>query len=72
MSAPSRSISLPRGIRIGAICLVAGYVALIGSMLLRDALAIAILLPLGGLLFAAGILCWAIAAYREVRARGLL
>ena len=63
---------LPRGIRVGAAILFAGYAALILSMLLKDALAIAILLPLGALFIVTGILCWAVAAYREVRAKGLL
>ena len=72
MSEPPKSPILPRGIRFGAALLFAGYVALIVSMLLKDALAIAILLPLGALFFVTGILCWAVAAYREVRAKGLL
>ena len=72
MRSTSKPNALPRGIRVGAALLFAGYAALIVSMLLEDALAIAILLPLGGLLFVSGILCWAVAAYREVRSKGLL
>ena len=72
MSAPSKVNTLPRGIRAGAVLLAAGYTAMIVSMLLKDALAIAILLPVSGLFFAAGILCWAVAAYREARSKGMI
>jgi hypothetical protein len=71
MNTPAKSAP-DRGLRLGAATLFAGYAALLAALLLKDAHAIAILLPLGTLLFAAGILCWAFAAFREARSKGLV
>jgi hypothetical protein len=65
-------LSLPGGIRHGALALAAGYAALLASLFFRDALALVILLPLGGLMFLIGILLWARAAAREAKSKGML
>ena len=71
MSTPAKR-ALPRGIRSGALLLVAGYAALMASLLLKTALAIAILMPLGIIFVAAGMLAWTLAAVREARSKGMI
>jgi uncharacterized membrane protein YgdD (TMEM256/DUF423 family) len=63
---------LPGGIRRSALSLAVGYLALLASLFFRDALALVILLPLGGLMFLIGILLWARAAAREAKSKGML
>jgi uncharacterized membrane protein YgdD (TMEM256/DUF423 family) len=69
---PATSPSLPGGIRTGALALAVGYAALLASLFLRDALALVILLPLGGLMFLIGMLLWIRAAVTEARSKGML
>jgi uncharacterized membrane protein YgdD (TMEM256/DUF423 family) len=64
--------SLPGGIRRGALALAVGYAALLASLFFRDALALVILLPLGGVMILIGILLWARAATREAKSKGML
>jgi len=64
--------SLPGGIRAGALALAVGYAALLASLFFRDALALVILLPLGGLTIVVGVLLWAREAVTEARSKGML
>ena len=72
MSTPTKSHSLPHGIRRGAIAAGCGYLFLLASLFFRDALALVILLPVGILLFAVGLLLWGLAAWSEARSKGML
>lgn len=72
MSAPSKPSTLPRGIRRGAVAVACGYLSLLASLFMRDAVALVILLPLGILLFAVGLLLWGLAAWSEARSKGML
>jgi hypothetical protein len=64
--------TLPGGIRRGALLLIAGYAALLLSLVLKKALALTILLPLGTLFILAGIVLWALTAFREAQSKGLV
>lgn len=68
----NKSNTLPRGIRRAAAAVACGYLCLLASLFMRDALALVILLPLGILLFAVGILLWGLAAWSEARSKGML
>jgi hypothetical protein len=72
MSPQSKGNQVARGLRTGAMMQAGGYVALVVSLLLKDAHAIAALLPLGVLLLFIGVVCWALAAFREARAKGMV
>ena len=72
MSTPSKSTTLPRGIRWGAIAVASAYLFLLASLFIRDALALVILLPLGILLFLIGIVLWGLAAWSEARSKGMI
>jgi hypothetical protein len=72
VNAPSKSAALPRGIRRGAIAIACGYCFLLASLFMRDALALVILLPVGILLFAIGVLLWGLTAWSEARSKGML
>ena len=72
MSAPSKPSTLPRGFRRGAAAAACGYLFLLASLFMRDAVALVILLPLGILLFAVGLLFWGLAAWSEARSKGML
>jgi hypothetical protein len=72
MSTPSKSATLPRGIRRGAVAVAFGYLFLLASLFMRDALALVILLPVGIALFALGLLLWGLAAWSEARSKGML
>lgn len=72
MNATSKSTGLPRGIRRAAVAAACGYLFLLASLFMRDAVALVILLPLGLLLFAVGLLLWGLAAWSEARSKGML
>ena len=72
MNTPAKSTTLPRGLRRGAVAAAGGYLCLLASLFIRDAVALVVLLPLGMLLFAVGLLFWGLAAWSEARSKGML
>lgn len=68
----SKSATLPRGIRRGAVAAGCGYLLLLASLFFRDALALVVLLPAGLAFFVIGLLFWGHAAWSEARSKGML
>lgn len=69
---PKGESALPKGLRTAAFCVIAGYASLLASLMLRKAVALTILIPLGGLLILIAIFLWARAAFIEARSRGMV
>ncbi len=72
MNSPPKSSTLPRGLRRGAIAVGCGYLSMLASLFIRDPVALVVLLPLGILLFAVGLVFWGLAAWSEARSKGML
>lgn len=59
-------------LRTAAGSLVAGYAVLLASLVVRHPVALTVLIPLGGILMALGVVLWLRAVVSEARAKGMV
>jgi len=62
----------PGHLRAASLCLIAGYVVLLASFVIRHPVALTALIPLGSLLIAVAVGLWLRAVIAEARAKGMV